>query len=349
MEEVFTANKQLNAQEMRQKKTKLDSFMTSLIVTLSSRCNLGCIMCEVRRTNWEIPLNVVEQIASLFPYLETINWQGGEPFFLDYFENLFTRAAAFKNIKQTIVTNGLLITEGWAEKLVNNNVELTFSIDGVTKEVYEHIRRGAEFNNVIRNVKMINQIRKNNPSSRITTRLHVVIMKSNYMQLEEFVDFAKEYEFQALHLMPVLGKVTAVENIFSLPDKRILGQISSVRKIIEEKARRYNLLLLDALPFYSSDAPHQTDGSIGRHQDITQPSCYLPWQQLNIDPGGGVRPGCLCLKTIGNVLENNLRDLWNSESMHSYRKKIIEKDFQSLCEPACLAVQISQQRKKAGI
>lgn len=363
MEETFAKNKQLNASEIQQRKTLLDSFMMNLIITLSNRCNLRCIMCEVRRVNWEIPQQALAQITHVFPYLETVSWQGGEPFLLEYFDKFFTQAASFKNIKQTIVTNGLLISESWAEKLVSNNVELTFSIDGVTKEVYEHIRKGAAFADVIRSVKLVNQMRKNNLSSKITTRLHVVIMKSNYHQLEEFVDFAKEYEFQALHLMPVQGKVAGVENIFSPPDKDIGCHISAMKKTIEEKAKKYNLLLLNALPFAPLEASCQTNGGPQVSGGVSsgdgqaphnpegkdgQPPCLMPWQQLNIDPGGGVRPGCLCLKTVGSILEDRIMDLWNSDAMQSYRKGIIERDFAAICNPACLSVQRSEQLRKQG-
>ena len=341
MEEAFAKNKQLNAQEIQQRKTRLDSFMMKLIVTLSSRCNLRCIMCEVCRTDWEIPPKALEQITEVFPYLENISWQGGEPFLLEYFGSFFSRAASFKNIKQTIVTNGLLISEAWAEKLVNNNVELTFSIDGLTRQVYEHIRRGAAFDNVIRSVKLVNRMRKNNPSSRITTRLHVVIMKSNYHQLGEFVDFAKEYEFQALHLMPVQGEVAGIENVFSPPDKNVIRHISAMKKTIEEKAKKYNLLLLNALP---EDTAHKDEQiPLSPEGQDGQPLCQMPWQQLNIDPGGGVRPGCLCLKTVGSILENRIMDMWNNDAMQSYRKGIIEQDFKPICNPNCISLQRSER------
>jgi len=65
----------------------------------------------------------------------------------------------------------------------------------------------------------------------------------------------------------------------------------------------------------------------------------MPWQQLNIDPGGGVRPGCLCLKTVGSILENRIMDIWNNDAMQSYRKGIIEQDFKPICNPSCISLQ----------
>jgi MoaA/NifB/PqqE/SkfB family radical SAM enzyme len=352
MNEKFHANQALNEREIKEKKTRLDSCLQRLIVTLSSRCNLDCIMCEVRRTKWDIPYKVIQEVVDFFPYLESVIWQGGEPFLLEYFGEIFEEASRFEQLKQMIVTNGLLINESWAEKLSKNNVELTFSIDGVTREVYEHIRQGAKFERVIRSLRMIKEARKKNESQKMSLRLHVVIMKSNYHQLEDFLDFAKEYGFDAVHLISMWGSQNREENIYYHQEKEPLSYIESLRSKLEEKASQFHIELLNSLPriTQNSDSRADTDNSHSSHQEDNDQgpaiSCLAPWQQLNLDPGGGVRPGCLCLKTIGTIFESRLKDLWNNETMQSYRRKIIEKEFGPLCNPTCLSVQISEQRKK---
>lgn len=345
MIEEFNTNKILNEEEIKQRKIELRSFMRSLIVTLSSRCNINCIMCEVRRTQWDIPQEVIGEVLGLLSYIESIIWQGGEPFLLDYFEEIFDKACKFPNLKQTIVTNGLLITEDWAQKLVNNNIELIFSIDGVTKEVYERIRVGARFDDVIRGIEIINRARGKAPSKNMSLRLHAVIMKSNYRQLEAFIDFAKAYGFDAIHLISIWGNPDSEENIFHRQEKEALNYINAIRNRIEEKAKKYNIQLLNSLPVCEKRTNHIDEKQKPNNIkiDSNELICRLPWQQLNIDPGGGVRPGCLCLKTIGSVLENNLRDLWNNAQMQMYRKKIINGDYKSWCNPACLSGQIGKE------
>lgn len=337
MMDTFNTNKILNEKEIQQEKTILESFARHLIVTLSSRCNLSCIMCEVRRTQWDIPQKVIQETFELFPYSESVIWQGGEPFLLDYFAGLFDAACKFPNLKQIIVTNGLLLTEDWAEKLVNNNVELIFSIDGVTREVFERIRVGAKFADVIKGIELINKARNKSLFKNMSLRLHVVIMRSNYHQLEAFLDFAKEHKFDALHLISIWGNHDSEENVFYRQDKEVLNYINSIRDKIAEKAKRYNILLLNSLPV---NKHHNDEKTTDIERDNHNLFCQLPWQQLNIDPGGGVRPGCLCLKNIGNILESNLKDLWNNEQIQMYRRKIINRDYESWCNPACLSGQI---------
>ena len=343
--QTFNANRILNEKETQQRKIKLDSVPQRLIVTLSSRCNLDCIMCEVKKTGWDIPHKIIQEAIGLLPYLESVIWQGGEPFLLEYFEDIFEQASKFVNLKQMIVTNGLLITEAWAEKLVKNNVELTFSIDGITKETYEHIRNGAKFDDVIRSLKIIRNARSKYNSQRMSMRLHVVVMKSNYHQLDGFIDFAREYGFDAIHLISMWGSRGSQEDIFCHQEKEPLNYISSIRNKLEEKAKRYNIKLLNALPC-GKDNPNNGSCHTENSSTANGLSCNVPWQQLNIDPGGGVRPGCLCLKTVGSVLENSLSELWNNELMQLYRGKIIEKNFDPICNLTCLSVQISEQLKK---
>lgn len=82
-------NLDLNAQEIKDKKIFLQSYPQRMIVTLSTKCNSRCIMCEVVKKQWDIPARVVEEIKFLLPYMNSINWQGGEVLVLDYFEKLF--------------------------------------------------------------------------------------------------------------------------------------------------------------------------------------------------------------------------------------------------------------------
>ncbi len=352
MDEKFHSNRALNEQEIKERKIRLDSSLQRLIVTLSSRCNINCIMCEVRKTKWDIPYRVIQEAMDFLPYLESVIWQGGEPFLLEYFGEIFDQAAKFVNLRQTIVTNGTLISEPWVDKLTSNNVELAFSIDGLTKEVYEHIRQGAKFERVIRSLKMVQDARKKNRHEKMCLRLHIVVMKSNYRELEGLMDFAKEYGFDAVHLISMWGAQNLEENIYYHQEKGPIEYIESVRGKLAQKAKLFNIELLDSLPRITDNSSSRCSSSENHcsKEDVREKpflSCLAPWQQMNLDPGGGVRPGCLCLKTIGTVFESKLKDLWNNEAMQSYRHKIIDREFASICNQTCLEVQISEQAKKA--
>ena len=88
-------------------------------------CNLKCIMCEnIKSVPWELPDNTKNEIIELMPYLEQVNWLGGEVFLYKHFDELFDIAHKY-NVKQIISTNALLLSDKVIEKLVDYNVELS--------------------------------------------------------------------------------------------------------------------------------------------------------------------------------------------------------------------------------
>lgn len=350
--DAFSRNKINSELEIAQRKLIVESQPRNLIVTLSTRCNLNCVMCEERRIDWEIPKKTLEEITRFLPYLERIVWQGGEAFIYPEFGRLLDEASRFAGLRQVITTNGLLINEEWAEKLVKNNIDLTFSIDGITKEVYERIRRGAKFETLMHNLINFNKARKRHNSPSINTNLHTVIMRSNYRQLEQFIDFAREYEFRVLALLFIGGNFDNPENIFHLNDTEALSFIRETIPKVEEKARRYGIILENRLPAwkYAAKEPkaaHEAPENAGT-ACAGRLLCHLPWLQMFIDYDGSIRPDCVCRpeKSIGSVMKDSLAAVWNNEKMQDYRRLLLAGRCEEICNFECTRGQVSERYLK---
>ncbi|HLD29162.1 MAG TPA: radical SAM protein, partial [bacterium] len=237
----------LNEKEIACREINLESEVRSLTVTLTNRCNLACLMCQTRLIPWDVPEKTRKEIISLFPVLERVMWQGGEAFLYDGFKELLQEAGRYP-LRNVIVTNGALITEELAELMVKGNVELTFSIDGATKEVYEHVRRGARFERVLESIGMINAFRKkHNPGMQL--RLNVLVMEANVHQLEAFLDFAKEHNFNTIFYNSTGCDFTnEKENIFLYRNEKALQDMQKAKVRLHKKANEYGLRLEDWLP-----------------------------------------------------------------------------------------------------
>src|SRR3989339_113553 len=222
--EVFFRNKILNEWEIASRKTELRSWMRSLMVTLTTDCNLSCIMCEQRGESWQLPRRTAEEIEGLFPYLERVMWQGGESFLSEHFDGLVKKAASFTHLQQVITTNGLLLDEDRLDKLIGPKIDFTFSIDGVTKDTYEKIRRGGDFERLLKNLKLFNKLRKEKASGQ-RAHMNVVVTGTNYGHLEDFVNFAIEYGFSLVAFLPLGGCLARPENIFLEPNQALLNRI----------------------------------------------------------------------------------------------------------------------------
>ena len=250
-ENKFFYNKFLNEYEIASKQTILKSKPRNLMVVLSNKCNLACIMCRAIQNKWEFPQERLKEIKELFPYLERVLWQGGEILLLPYFKNLLKESLKYPNIKQAILTNFQLANEEIINLIVKNNIELRISIDGVTKNIYEKIRKGGSFQRLIDNINLLNDIRKQN-DTQMSLNLSVVVMRENYNCLVDFIDFAHEYNFDFITFNKIEYNVndesTEYEKNFALEQDLFtynndyeIKYLAFQVMLAKEKAKEYNI------------------------------------------------------------------------------------------------------------
>lgn len=348
----FLKNEILNEIEISQKKTILESRPMVLGVTLTHRCNIKCKMCEVRKRPWDIPESIAREIIELFPYLKHIYWQGGEPFLSQYFEELFEKACEYPDLSQVIVTNGLLINKKWAERLVMANVDIIYSIDGATKQTYENIRDGAGFEDLIKSINIVNEYKnkyrhKKDISTQMSTTMQVVIMRSNYREIQEIVDFAQRYKFDCLNMIPI-RYTYGRENIFLNRDLEALNYIEKVMPDLLQRSAEAGLKFFNQLPRIDNSEPCLKEpknqkkeinysGQDSTSNKTNQILCYWPWKSLYILRDGKVKPYGFCEEHIGDINQDSLRNIWNSKTMQTYRQKLFDAIYSDWCSTRCIS------------
>jgi pyrroloquinoline quinone biosynthesis protein E len=128
--------------------------------------------------------------------LVEIKLQGlGEPTMQrdDYFAMI--RYARAKHIWVRTTTNAsLLHLKDNYRKMIDADVnELQISVDGASKQVYEGIRRGANYERVMANIALINRYGRERGVER--TKMWTVVQQANLHELEALVDLAAELGF----------------------------------------------------------------------------------------------------------------------------------------------------------
>lgn len=325
----------LNDIEIIRRKTVLESKVKRLWVTVTSRCNIRCRTCGLWSSPWDLPRKTADEVIAYYPYLERIVWLGGEVFMYRDFEELFDKALAFPNLQQQIITNGFILTKHWIEKIMKAGVEFTVSVDGVTKEVYEYIRVGSNFERLVENIKLANETR-DKYSSKTKMRLNAVIMKSNYHQLEDFVGFAKEHGFCQVSLMALHFDEDPQENIlYSRADRKVLEYITEAIPRIRQEAKKYDIdldILLPTLDEESAKSEAQPAIPAPKSDALY---CKMPWKYMFICDKGTVYLTGSCAKPIGNINENSLDEIWNSPQAQLYRSNMLNNEFSEMCRPEC--------------
>lgn len=347
----------LNEIEILQRKTILKSKMKRLWVTVTSRCNIRCKTCGLWHNKWDLPYKTAKEVMDNYPYMERLVWLGGEVFLYKHFEEMFDEAGKWDNLKQQVITNGVALNKKWIEKIINtNNSELTFSIDGTTKEVYEEIRQGSNFEKLLENVRYTMETKKKFGVQK-DIRMNAVIMKTNYMQIYDLLEFAKKEGFNQLSLMALHFDNAPNENIFygDTQDREAQKYVYKAIPVLKERAKEYSIdldLLLPCGDDSFDEVIQQKNEQISETKvepkveikeepkDLIVPvnrvCCKMPWNYMMICDEGNVILTGSCVRSIGNIYNNSIDEIWNSEVAREYRERMIDKKFtEDSCRTEC--------------
>lgn len=354
----------LNEIEILQRKIILKSKMKRLWVTVTSRCNIRCKTCGLWHNKWDLPYKTAKEVMDNYPYMERLVWLGGEVFLYKHFEEMFDEAGKWNNLKQQVITNGIALNKNWIEKIIKTaNSELTFSIDGVTKEVYEEIRQGSNFEKLLENVRLTMETKKKYGVKK-DIRMNAVIMKTNYKQIYDLLELAKNEGFNQLSLMALHFDTAPNENIFygETKDEEALKYVYKAIPILKQRAKEYNIdldILLpcgddsfeDIISKQNDNNPIQLDTNEKKEVEIKEiikeepkdlivpvnrVCCKMPWNYMMICDDGNVLLTGSCIKSIGNIYQNSIDEIWNSSMSQEYRQRMIDKNFaEDACRTEC--------------
>lgn len=164
-------------------------------------CNASCKMCVINKPTHRKKGQMKQElfcriIDSLAPYVKQIAMMDlfglGEPL-LDkmIFERIkYVKQKGFGNVGFS--TNADLLDNVKQGKLLDSGLDtVLFSVDGVKKETHENIRRGVNFDRVVKNIQSIIKKRnRNNYETRFVVRF--ILQPSNRNEWEPFRAFWEE-------------------------------------------------------------------------------------------------------------------------------------------------------------
>lgn len=168
----------------------------SIRFTFDSACNLACPSCrkdfiknsdEITKTSDNIINQIYEKYGDT---LEEVSLSGyGDPFYstsmINFLQNI--NESKLPNLKHIhLHTNAILWNPKNWEKIKNSHRFISsaeISIDAATKETYEKVRRGGNWDLLIENIKFINEI-----DSVKNIIVSFVMQKDNYHEIYSFYE-----------------------------------------------------------------------------------------------------------------------------------------------------------------
>lgn len=314
----------------RLKEKIINKYPTLYNIEISTRCNLKCIMCEYRywtNAGRDMSFDEFKKVYSKIPWISRVFYPHLLRFALSGIGEAFMNKDALKImefIKKkngfiTLADNFTLITEKTAEKIIDIGVdEIFISLDGATKEVYEKIRLGANFDKVIKNIRYLVFLKKklNKLLPKLVVRF--VPMKENIHELPLFINLVEsmglnEIEIPALYTFEQNKDLNFDYNDF-------VKFLNEAEKIAADKNIKLNVFKAK--------------------QDISE--CARVKNSLYIICNGEILPCCALNQrnireeiekySFGNIYKNNIAKIWNSDRYKKFRNAIIAGKMPKICE-----------------
>ncbi len=184
-------------------KCKVGKYPLDVIAEASNICNLRCSMCfqsdgtlpvEKAAKVPLMPMDTFRKIADecaqyKIPALK-LSWRG-EPLLNENFIEMLRYAKSKGILEVSSLTNATLMNEKICRDIVNARLDqLIISIDGFTKQTYEKIRVGADYDVVLSNLKFLIDVR--GKSRKPFIRLQYTESDINRHETEEFYEYWKK-------------------------------------------------------------------------------------------------------------------------------------------------------------
>jgi len=321
-------NQELNFQEFEKKQIVLKSYPQKLFVEISRNCNLQCPMCEHNRIKnnkkYNMNFNLFKKIADeLFPHAKDVDLRGfGESIIHPEFEKFVDYSLKF-DCSLGLITNLSIKNDKLWTKLVKNNFWLGISFDGATKNTFEKIRKGSNFDIIQHNLKLIKKTRDKFKKNPWMIYFVVTLQKDNISELEEIIKIADKFGINRVELNPVQLPFFDFRNL-SFHKKKTEDNLQKALKLAREKG--ITILFQGNLSTKKTEEKYSTVKKIKR--------CRNPWTHLFIAYDGKIGPcNHLMRKPVvfGNMQNNEFATEWNNKKFQEFRKKIDTKKRYKAC------------------
>jgi len=294
----------------------------------NTKCNFRCTMCQL--SGWEngqrardLSNNDFKNLIDEQYGLTEVKLQGiGEPLLhKDYFKMVQYLTDQYIWVRTTVNGSMLDRNENY-KKLVDTGInEVQTSFDGATKEVFEKIRVGSNFEKVVENLTLLNGYA--NKKEVLITRMWVLLQENNRHQLLEFAELAKKTGFRRITYSMALSDFG--QKKWSENNKKI----QSLKTLTEEEAEKLQ-------QFSTKEGIEINFWNLADKYDTREVSTLCGWPFTRAYVSSDMRVVSCCMIAnpdivdLGNAV--NFTETWNNESFRNFRRAHLEGNIPEFCK-----------------
>lgn len=275
-----------------------------IFIEPTNACNVNCIHCvhdgQMTRPLGFMDMDVYRKImADIKGWQRTTEiclFQQGEPLLHKDIVEMIRLASLDGDFFVKMNTNGVALTKELSEALIRNHLDyLVFSLDAISPETYEQIKRRPYFHKVINNIL-------------------------DYLEIWGSLDIGEVRNYFACDviLLKEEANKAVIETFKEMFERLPVGHV--------EVYELFNYM--GAIEEANAKYPE-------RHTTAREnwPCCNSPWDVLGVRWNGDA-VACIydydARYVIGNVTENSIMEIWNSERMQQFRQALIDRNYEKI-------------------
>ena len=346
-------NDRLNREEQSLGRTILSSYPTLVLLELTARCNLNCLMCCRYNTTLDghISDELYEQVVStLYPLanIAILSCRAGEPALYPGFERAIEDVHAH-GLQGVINTNATMLKPEHIHKLVDAGFNVRFSIDGATARTY-HTVRGASLSTVAKQVQQLVGYARETGNRKVRTGVTFTPMTLNIRELPEMVDLIASWGVEALYVQKF-----GVHNAYTNKNWAPETDLESMKSAHEEALRRavhHNVSLeIGGASLYDRAVPPEelpVDAPPPLPHPVSTIGCNRPFSDAIVYLDGAVVPCCFGAPPMGYLQHQSFEEIWNGAAWAELRRGLIDGDPPDYCRHCDLWKPVGRQPQPAA-
>ena len=280
----------------------------SLTLETTNSCNLSCPECVTgmngltRATSWMTASDAsrIIQQAKSYTLVANLYFQGEPLLNPDLFKIVAETTRA--GIYSIISTNAQNLSSDKAEHLVKSGLKkIVISMDGLTQETYSTYRVRGKLQYVLDGISNMVEARRKFKSAFPVIEVQFIVFRFNEKEIK---------------------------------DARRLVYKRGCDRFVLKTAQFYDeLRAKDWMPQQQKYARYSSRNT-SQIKHAAKTGCKKMWTSLVVCAGGETALCCMdknALYSPGNTHEKNLADLWQSDKIKQFRKRISKGNYMSIC------------------
>jgi MoaA/NifB/PqqE/SkfB family radical SAM enzyme len=289
-----------------------------LEIEICGRCNLSCVMCprSLEQDGRIMSPATYRAVLEGAPDVYSVSLGGfGEPLLHPELESIIAETRE-RRVACSLSTNGMLLDPVRRRLLLAAGLDsVSVSLAGASADGDQRIRRGADFELVVSNLRRL-LLERGRSRMLPVVCLSFVCMHSNMDQLPAVLELAEDLGVDELVLKPLHELVAASERErLSCADK---ARLFGIRAAAEELS-----VAVRVEPFMGG-------------KPVGAVPCNWPWTRAFVQADGRVSP-CAFERdySFGDGSRPGLRQIWNSGEYREFRQGLISARPPGPCRRHC--------------